>query len=254
MAPTFACDLTWEEMRDLAAAGAVAIVPVGSTEAHGPHLPLDTDVAIATEVATRAQRLLAAEDERSVVFPPLSYGVTEFAGGFAGTVTVSAAALEALVADVARSLADQGFGPVVLVNHHLEPDHFAALHRAAERAAPVRVVVPDHRRKPWALALGEEFCRGGSHAGRYETSLMLAVDPARVRADRSSLPSLDVNLGKAIREGARTFLEIGGERAYFGDPAAATAEEGEKLLDLLAGQVCEEVLSAKGKVPCSSRP
>lgn len=243
MSPIDARDLTWEELRELAASGAAALIPVGSTEAHGPHLPLDTDVAIAREVATRAQALLAQRGRRSVIFPPLAYGVTEFAKGFAGTVSVGAEALESLVADLVRSLHEQGFTPVVLVNHHLEPDHFAALHRAAARAAPARAIVPDHRRKPWALALGEEFCRGGSHAGRYETSLMLAVDRSRVRGSRSSLPALDVNLGKAIREGARTFLEIGGERAYFGDPAAATAEEGETLLGLLAGQVCEEVLT-----------
>jgi len=243
MSPIDARDLTWEELRDLAAAGAVALVPVGSTEAHGPHLPLDTDVAIAREVAFRAQSLLDRQGRRSVIFPPLAYGVTEFAGGFTGTVTIGAEALEAQVVDLVRSLHGQGFSPVVLVNHHLEPDHFAALHRAAERAAPAKAIVPDHRRKPWAPALGDEFCRGGSHAGRYETSLMLAIDSSRVRPSRASLPSLDVNLGKAIREGARTFLEIGGERAYFGDPAAASAEEGQKLLDLLAGQVCEMALN-----------
>jgi len=125
----------------------------------------------------------------------------------------------------------------VLVNHHLEPEHFAALHAAAGEAAPARVLVPDHRRKPWALALGEEFCRGGSHAGCYETSLVLAAAPASVRAARSDLPRLEVDLGKAIRAGARTFREIGGDRAYFGDPAAATAAEGEALYASLSDHV-----------------
>ncbi len=239
-----AADLSWEELRDAAEGGAVALLPVGSTEAHGPHLPLDTDVAIATEVAFRAQALLAP-GRQAIVFPALAYGVTEFAKGFTGTVSIGAETLEALVVDVARSLHEQGFRPLVLVNHHLEPDHFAALHRAARRAEPARVIVPDHRRKPWALELGEEFCRGGSHAGQYETSLMLAADPSRVRRDRQALDPFHVDLGKAIRDGARTFLELGGERAYFGDPAAASEAEGDALFTKLAQQVAEEVLASR---------
>lgn len=242
-----AANLSWEELRDHAKGGAIALLPVGSTEAHGPHLPLDTDVAIAERVAELAQAGLEAKGRRAVIFPPLAYGVTEFASGFTGTVSIGAATLEALIVDIARSLHGQGFSPLVLVNHHLEPEHFAALHQAAQRAEPAVVVVPDHRRKPWALALGEEFCRGGSHAGQYETSLMLAAKPQSVRGSREALSAFHVNLGKAIRDGAKTFLEIGGERAYFGDPAAATREEGEKLLGLLSDQVIQEVLAVAAK-------
>ena len=240
----FAARSSWEDLREYARSGAIALLPVGSTEAHGPHLPLDTDVVIAMAVAERAQRLLSEAGRRVVIFPPLAYGVTEFARGFAGTVSISPATLEALVIDVARSLHEQGFSPVVLVNHHLEPAHFEALHRAAARAAPARVLVPDHRRKPWALELGEEFCRGGAHAGQYETSLILAADPDRVLDSRRQLPVLDVDLGRKIREGARSFREIGADRAYLGDPASATAEEGNRLLRVLARMVTELVLTA----------
>jgi creatinine amidohydrolase len=61
--------------------------------------------------------------------------------------------------------------------------------------------------------------------------------------EKRLLPRLDVNLGRVIREGATSFVEIGGDRAYFGDPAAATAEEGDRLYDVLARQVAERVLS-----------
>ena len=245
-----AAELTWEEARAAAAAGAVALVPVGSTEAHGPHLPLSTDVIIAAEVAARAAAALEAAGRQAVVFPPLAYGVTDFAEGFAGTVTIRAETLRALVVDLARSLAGQGFSPVVLVNHHLEPEHFAALHAAAKEALPARVIVPEHRRRPWAPALGEEVCTGGSHAGCYETSLVLAARPALVRQSREQLPPLEVDMGRAIRAGARTFREMGGERAYFGDPAAATTAEGEALNDRLAAQVVALVgTGATGALP-----
>ena len=242
-AVVFAARSSWEDLREYARGGAVALLPVGSTEAHGPHLSLDTDVVIAMAVAEEAQRLLAEAGRRAVIFPALSYGVTDFARGFTGTVSISSATLEALVVDVARSLAEQGFAPIVLVNHHLEPAHFDALHRAAARAAPARVLVPDHRRKPWALELGEEFCRGGAHAGQYETSLVLAADPGRVFESRRDLPVLDIDLGRKIREGARSFRELGADRAYLGDPASATAEEGKRLLRVLARMVTELVLT-----------
>src|SRR5262249_48854374 len=156
---------------------------------------------IAREVAHRAAAALEAKGKRAVVFPALAYGVTEFAAGFTGTVSIGAEGLKALVADMARSLSGQGFSPVVLVNHHLEPAHFAALHEAAAAAAPARVIVPDHRRRPWAPKLGEEFCHGGSHAGSYETSLVLAADASAVRALRAGLPPLELDLGKAIKGG-----------------------------------------------------
>lgn len=240
-----AAALTWEEIREAASLGAVAIVPVGSTEAHGPHLPLDTDVCIAEEVAARSQLALAERGVRSVIFPSLAYGVTEFAADFPGTVGIGPDTLVALVGDLCGSLLRQGFGKVVLVNHHLEPAHFDALHRAARGFETGRVIVPDHRRRPWALALGEEFCRGGSHAGRYETSLVLAADPSKVRNVAAALPVLDVDLAGAIRGGARTFTEIGGHRAYFGNPSAASAEEGNALYDLLSGQVVQMVLEGQ---------
>lgn len=235
---TRAAHVSWEAAKRLAEAGAVALLPVGSTEAHGPHLPLSVDVLIAEAVAERTAARLEAAGRRAVIFPALSYGVTAFADGFAGTVHVPAEATQPYLEGVLHGLVRHGFRTVGVLNHHLEPAQFAVVHAAAQAvsgATSARVVVPDHRKKPHGPRLGEEFVSGGSHAGWYETSLMLAVAPHLVdTAALQALPAVLVNLPAAIKAGGRTFEECGGPRAYFGAPGTATAAEGERLLGILA--------------------
>ena len=229
--------LPWTKVRELAGRGAVALLPLGSTEAHGPHLPLNVDVLIAREVCRRMAQTLLGEGTPALVFPALSYGVTDFAATFSGTVSVSAAATTAYLKDVVVSIARHGFQRIAVVNHHLEPAHFAVVHAACAQAQAetgVRVRVPDHRKKPTSPLLGEEFTHGGSHAGFYETSLMLAIAPHLVDTRTlETLPELAVDLPQKIREGARNFNECGGLDAYLGNPQKATAEEGERLLKVL---------------------
>jgi creatinine amidohydrolase len=230
--------LTWPEVKELAEGGALALLPVGSTEAHGPHLPLNADVLIAEEVCRRTAQRLRQRGWESVTFPALAYGRTDFAASFAGTVTLGADTARAYLEDVLAGIGSHGFRRIGVINHHVEPAHFRTVHEAAGNAAArsgAQVIVPDHRRPPFVEALGREFSEGGSHAGAYETSLVLAIAPDRVREEvRRALPALDVDLPARIKAGAKTFQEAGGPLAYFGDPAAASPEEGERLLDLLA--------------------
>jgi creatinine amidohydrolase len=233
-----AAELPWTEVKRLAAGGAVALLPVGSTEAHGPHLPLNVDVVIAEAVCLRAAALLEARGRRTLMFPAVAYGLTDFAASFSGTVSVPAEATTAYLAAVLAGIAGHGFGVVAAVNHHVEPAHFKVVHEAARRAAAqsgARVLAPDHRRPPFVAELGEEFTGGGSHAGLYETSLVLAAAPHLVREDvRLALPELEIDLPGAIKGGAKDFHACGGPDAYFGAPAKATREEGERLLERLA--------------------
>lgn len=235
MTPTRLGDLTWPEAGGLR--GAVALLPCGAVEAHGPHLPLLTDVVIAESAATRAAQRLAERGTRAVVLPPLAYAVADYAAEFPGTLSISAEVAAALVADVARAARRAGLGAVVLCNAHLDPAHIASLRDGMERAraAGVPVAFPDITRKPHALLLGAEFRSGACHAGRFETSLVLAARPELVRAGYASLPENPSSLSVAIRAGLRTFGEAGGPEAYFGAPADATAAEGEALCDTLAG-------------------
>ncbi|MBL8919144.1 MAG: creatininase family protein [Myxococcaceae bacterium] len=227
-----AAQLSWPKVKVLAVADAWALLPVGSTEAHGPHLPLNVDVVIAQEVCRRVGTRL-----ETVEFPAITYSLTEFAAPFAGTVSLSADTARAALIGVLRGIGQAGFRRVCVVNHHLEPAHFKLVHAAASEAqagTSLRVVVPDHRRKPTGPALGDEFMHGGSHAGCYETSLMLAAAPHLVNEEvRRTLPSLDVDLPGAIKQGATNFLEAGGPEAYFGAPSRATADEGQRLFELI---------------------
>jgi len=234
----FAAELPWTEIREHARAGAVSLLPIGSTEAHGPHLPLNVDVVIAVEVCRRTALRLAARGTPALIFPPIAYALTEFAAGFAGTVSVGRDATLAYLTEVLQGIASQGFKRIAVVNHHLEPAHFRVVHQAAREAAAksgAAIVVPDHRWGATASQLGEEFTQGGSHAGQYETSLMLAAAPKLVTERvRAKLPDVPVDLPAAIKAGARTFADCGGDQAYFGSPSRATAREGRRLLDILA--------------------
>jgi creatinine amidohydrolase len=227
--------LPWTKVKALAQAGATALLPVGSTEAHGPHLPLSVDVVIAEEVC---RRVAARDTTRDyVMFPAVAYSLTDFAKGFAGTVSLPAPAAEAALVGVLLGIASHGFKTVAVVNHHVEPAHFSLVHRATKIAAATvksRLVVPDHRRPPFGPKLGDEFMHGGSHAGRYETSLMLAAAPQLVdESARSKLPELAVDLPARIKAGAQSFEEVGGPDAYLGDPARASKAEGDRLYDVL---------------------
>lgn len=239
-------DLTWEETRDLANGDLVAILPVGALEAHGPHLPLGTDVVIAEAMADAAALLVADAGKEILVLPALPYTAAPFAEGFAGTLSLPRETIAGLVADLAAELARQGVGCLAIANAHLDPTHLAALADAADRvrvAGAPRLVHPDLTRKPWAGRLTEEFKSGACHAGQYETSVVMAARPDLVRDDvRSRLGDNPKSLSRAIAEGHRTFEAAGGPEAYFGYPAKATADEGRATIETLGRILAEAIL------------
>ena len=217
------------------------ILPAGSTEAHGPHLPLSADVIIAEEMAARAARRLESRGESALALPPLAYSVTDFSEGFTGSVSIRAETATALARDILLSLIKQGFKRIAIANAHLEPAHIATLRAACEAVRAetnVEIAFPDVTRRRWAQMLTEEFQSGACHAGQYESSLVLSARPELAREEiRLALEPKLISLSQAIRAGARSFIEIGGDQAYFGNPAAATAEEGDRVFDILAGMI-----------------
>ena len=240
--------MTWEEARDAGGRRAVAILPVGALEAHGPHLPLETDVIIAGAMARAGAARLARRGVPVVVLPPLTYTAAAYAQGFAGTISLRPETVTATVLDIAGGLARHGFGVLALANAHLDPAHLASLDAAVaavRRDVGLAVAFPNLAARPWALRLSDEFRSGACHAGQFETSVVLAERPELVRDPvRAELPANPASLSRAIREGKRTFEEAGGDRAYFGFPAQATADEGRATVETL-GAILEEAVQAE---------
>jgi creatinine amidohydrolase len=240
-------ELPWPEAERAAGGRFLALLPVGSTEAHGPHLPLSTDVVLAEGMADAAAALLKARGRSVLVLPSLAYGVTECAGEFFGTLSIRASTVSAVVGDLAASLRARGCARLGLVNAHLEPAHRHALRdaAAAASAAGLPTLLPDIVRRIYAQRLGAEFQSGACHAGDFEGSLLLALRPELVREGaRLGLPENRVSLAAALAAGKQRFVEAGGPRAYFGAPAAASAERGRALLRELAAIVADEMEAA----------
>ncbi len=252
MAIVRAAELTTEGFRTLLDSGApvVALVPVGSVEPHGPHLPLATDAVISEAAAERAAGKLAAKGLAPVLAPGIPYGVTRFAEGFAGAVSVPAEALTPFLRAVVDAWLAAGATHVCLVNNHLEPAHDAAVRAAVAGVAPGRASVACPLARRWARTLSAEFKSGACHAGRYETSLVLAATPSLVDTRAAAaLPDVAISLSDGIRAGQESFGAMGMSRAYTGAPREATVAEGEDLLERLAVMVATEVEEALALIP-----
>jgi len=215
--------LPWTEVARRAAAGTWLAVPVGSTEQHGPHLPLSTD----TDLATALAAALAGRRGDVLVGPALPYGSSGEHAGFAGTLSIGQQATRLLLVELVRS-ATATFRRVLLVVGHggnAEPVN-AAVHLL--RAEGRHVL-------GWAPSLP-----GDAHAGAVETSLMLALRPRTVRAGVAvpgDVRPLD-ELMPALRSGGVRAVSPTG---ILGDPTSADARTGDRLfrraLDDLAATV-----------------
>ena len=234
-------DLAWPEVRALldGPGTCVLLLPLGAVEPHGPHAALSTDTIISVALCERAARILLNDPEViAVVAPPVGYGVTRYAAGFPGTIGIREETLEIVVGDICRSAIETGFRRIAVVNNHFEPEQVSAIRRATDQLDAVlgaRVAYLDLTRRRYAARLGDEFRSGSCHAGRYETSLVLAERPEVVdAAAMTGLEPLPVDMPRQIAAGHTDFLAMGMVEAYCGSPAKATAAEGEELFDTLA--------------------
>jgi mycofactocin system creatininase family protein len=223
MPPAWLSELTWVEAARRADAGALLAIPLGSTEQHGPHLPLSTD----TDIAVALCRRLAEARDDVLIAPPIGYGSAGEHAGFAGTLSIGQAALELLIVELGRSAAET-FAQLLVVSAH------------GGNAEPVTRAVRRLRSESRDVHLFMPRWDGEPHAGRPETSMLLALKPDQV------------HMRHAVVGDTRPLAEIwpllrtGGVRAVsesgvLGDPTGATAEEGLALLDDLAAALIAEV-------------
>lgn len=240
-------EMTWTEVRDVDRARAVAILPVGAVEAHGPHLPLGTDAIIAEAMARSCAELLSAEGHTVLLLPALWYTAAPFAGTFPGTVAVEARTVTDLIRQIASSLEEHDITTLAIANAHLDPTHLESLRAAASNPpGSSRIVFLDLTRRAVATRLTEEFRTGACHAGRYEGSIVRAEASDLYRAEiADSLEPNPASLSDAIREGITSFQSAGGPDAYFGWPADATAEEGRESVRTLGELLADAVREAR---------
>lgn len=194
------------------------LVPVGSTEQHGPHLPCGTDSLVARTVAARVAARLTESGERVVVAPGIDYGSSGEHEDFAGTISIGTEALRLLLVELVRS-ASRWAGATVLVNGH-------GGNLGAVRSA-VRLLRTEGRSVAWVP--GGPAGRD-AHAGHTETAMMLALRPDQVAMDRATAGCTDPLpqvLERLRREGVRAVSPTG----VLGDPRGASAAEGAGLLD-----------------------
>ena len=237
---------------------AIVILPLGSTEQHGPHLPTGTDTTIAVGLAERAAEALNATAPESgqpafLVAPALGYGASGEHAGYVGTLSIGESAVEAVLTELVRSADD--LSGVVVVNTH------GGNERAVRRAAAA--LREEGRRclhwSPGAVLAGQaaaQACGGrpvDAHAGWFETSLMLAVEPGLVRLDLADpgdpRPLADV-LGLLVADGVAAVSANG----VLGDPRGATRELGEALMEVLVADLVSSVADWARLVGADAHP
>lgn len=251
-------DLTWPQAQRLAAAGAMLAVPVGSTEQHGPHLPLSTDTDVAVALAAR----LAARRADVVVGPPVGYGSSGEHAGFAGTISIGRQALELTLLELGRSAAET-FGPILFLCAHggnREPATRAVARLRGESVDALLWMAGDAAgtgagpRGSMSSAMTPRMLRHNgqgrapardAHAGRTETAIQLALDPRRVRMSRA-----EAGNRTPVTE-LMPLLQAAGVRAasrngVLGDPAGASAAEGAELLSVLTADLLAAVAAWRG--------
>ena len=224
----------------------VVLLPLGSTEPHGPHLPLSTDVILAEENARRSAALF---DDSFHVFlaPTVSYGVTDFAAGFKGAIGLSESTLSALIDELVTGFLGDGFDHVSLINHHLDPGHVQTIERTCQnlwhKFGTQRISHPSVLNRRWGRHLGDEFRSGACHAGEYEGSMVLAASKHLFRQDRAAqLAPLELSLSEGIQAGVSTFAELGMTEAYTGNPQKSTENFGNELYEVLSDMVFSTVV------------
>ncbi|MEO9263413.1 MAG: creatininase family protein [Candidatus Baltobacteraceae bacterium] len=261
MATTFHYgEMAWPAIREAAARGLVAVVPIATIEDHGPHLPVDTDLRLCNAVCETA---VSRAPDRAVLVPAINHGYSPHHMDFPGAITIGAHTLIDYGVDVCRSLAHHGFTRMLIVNGHGSNTPFidiiarlTVVETDVLAAAVNYWAAPGVRRVAETLRESDKI-GGMNHACEFETSIYLAVRPDLVDMSKAAR-----ELGHRPTKNYWTDL-IGGdgplvmmehwssltESGVMGDPTKATAEKGRKLLDAAANGIVELIDEMRARPP-----
>ncbi|HTU80651.1 MAG TPA: creatininase family protein [Candidatus Acidoferrales bacterium] len=256
-------ELTWPQVRDAAAAGLVAVIPIATIEDHGPHLPIDTDLRLCNAVTEAA---VARAADRAVLVPAINHGYTPHHLDFPGAVTIDAHTLIDYGLDVCRSLAHHGFDKILIVNGHGSNTPFVDI---IARLAVVETGILAAAVNYWAApgvravaeALRESPVGGMNHACEFETSLYLAIAPelvdmSKAVAELSHRPTKNYWTDLIAGDGPLVMMEPWSaltQTGVMGDPTKATAEKGRRLLEAAADGIVELVDEMRERPPAVRR-
>lgn len=252
--------IPFPEVARLAESGrALVILPVGVVEEHGAHLPLGVDSYAAEIYAGSAAPHLEDAGYEVVVAPTINYGVARAAIDFPGTLSLEPETLRSMVVEIGRSLARHRFTRLAILNGHRDLEHMKALDEAAAtlNENSVRAICLGFTSDPVVTAACyregvRQFYRSPQadregHGGESETSVALHGFPDLVKTEL--IKDLDPNFDydtEAFRNETKDYGSLSGGRGYFGWPQAATAETGEKLIEVRGRNIAQVILKAWG--------
>ncbi|MBO9605266.1 MAG: creatininase family protein [Paenibacillaceae bacterium] len=235
---------TREQISAMAAAGASVVVPLAATEQHGDHLPVYTDTLACEHIAREAVRRAAASVPM-LLAPTLAIGCSQHHLRFGGTISFTSSTYLAMLGDIADSLVTSGFRRIIFLNGHGGNENL--MRQAASDAAvrhPVWTAAASYwsvSREALEVAQASESGMVPGHAGGFETSLVLALLPERVRADKfvGTHPEHAWIRGGLPGAFIAKHGELTGANGFTDAPAAATAERGRRCLEAIVGSVAD---------------
>lgn len=234
-------ELSMKEAEKAAVEGKVVIIPCGSIEEHGSHLPLCTDSLQAEHVA-----LKVAQKTGCLVAPPLRYGVCNSTKNFPGTITITFDSLRSIITNILEEFIRNGFKRLLIITGHAGQSHMTALKLAAKK------VVTDHKNEKkiprimvcsdydFAFDLrGKDFDERDSHAGTIETSRIMSIRSDLIKGKGKR------NFPKLPRFEIVPDPEIYFPSGVMGDPKVASAEKGKRINEYVTEQIVNLVEELK---------
>lgn len=249
--PKMLPEMTWEEVAEELKRTDLAIVTVGSTEEHGPHMPLAADTIQGIEVAKRIVTCLAKDGIPAVAGPAIPFGISSQFMDFPGTISLSPPTLGAVIKEVCASLIHHGFRKLVLLVAHNE--NLGVIYSAVQEITQqhdARVVMVH-----WMTLVKNHYAeilktKEGGHGGEGETARVLASIPELVRMDRARAhhptrrerleEDEPIHVGGGVFDPPKKMSAIS-PMGCIGDPTVATAETGEKCYDLIVDWACKVI-------------